>query len=316
MQAKGYRVRTVFDYEDAFGVSPAVKKGLVLPFNSNEIAETQNTFESGTITDDRNSVKQGRGRKSAAGQIVVPMDLNAIGYWLTLLLGFPATTGAGPYTHVFKVNNNALPSAVIAKEFQDIGKVFVYNGCKAGSFKLPFGGDGELVATMDIAGQKRTVQDAAYDAAATSVVLDRINQFQASIKEGGATIGTVLSGDLNINNALDLNQYVVGPGNVRGDIPEGIAAAGGTLKTIFDGTALIEKGISVTESSLELKYTSGANSLTFLFPEIQYDVVDVPVTSAAGLSADLTWKAYKENDAAASIVVITLINSIASYANT
>lgn len=50
------------------------------------------------------------------GQIVVPVCLRQFGYWLSLLLGAPATTGSGPYTHVFESGKTTLQCMAYSKE--------------------------------------------------------------------------------------------------------------------------------------------------------------------------------------------------------
>jgi len=313
MQAKGARTRTVIDFETIFGANPGAKAGKILPVNTNEVAAKQSLTNPATLRGIRMDDIPVLGRVSIDGSLQVPLDLTAIGYWLKGLLGQDTVTGTGPYVHTFKVPTAALPSMVISKEFLDIAQTFIYNGIKISELKLPFGQDGEVVATMTVMGATRTIQTTAYDAACTAVVMNRLNTFQAALKEGGATIATVLSGDLAINNGLDGNSYCVGAGTARGDIPEGIAACTGTLKALFADVSLINKGINQTETSLTLTYTSGANSLVFSFPEVMYDVVDVPVTGAVGLAATLNWRAYWNNDAGNSPVIITLTNGQATY---
>ena len=47
---------------------------------------------------------------TADGNVVVPLDAEAYGYWLKGAFGSPQTTGAGPNTHLFESGNWTLPS--------------------------------------------------------------------------------------------------------------------------------------------------------------------------------------------------------------
>ena len=313
MQAKGFMGRLGLDIETTFGVSPTTKSCKILPFNKLEIVGKQSLISTSTITGNRNPVQQGLGRVTADGSAEVPVDYTAFGWWLKSMFGPATDSGASaPYTHVFKPSNTQ-PSLVLEKAFTDIGQYFLYNGCKVSSLKLSFGGDGELVATLEFKGASETRGTVAYSATPTTVVMNRLNNFQAALKEGGSTIGTVTSGDFTIDFGLDGDQYTVGNGNSRGDIPEGILKVSGTLKALFTDASLIDKGINATESSLELAFTSGTNSLAFKFPEIQYERTSPTITGPAGVSVDLAWSAYYQDSADAAAVVATLKNAVATY---
>ncbi len=224
-----------------------------------------------------------------------------------------ATAGVDKYSHVFKVTD-AQPSLVLEKGFTDIDKYFLYNGCKIGSFKLPFGDEGELVASMDIIGAKEAISDSEYDSSAVEVVIDRVNAFQAEIFEAGVSSGIISSGEINFGSNLDGNQYVIGGGGERGDIPEGVFTFGGTLKTLFTDTSLIDKGANATETSIELKFTSGANkSLSFKFNEVLFDCSSPAISGPAGVMVDLNYRAYFGDDAGASAAIVTLVNDVASF---
>ncbi|MEA5092459.1 hypothetical protein SDC9_37472 [bioreactor metagenome] len=313
MQAKGFMGRLGLDIETTFGVSPTTKSCKILPFNKLEIVGKQSLISTSTITGNRNPVQQGLGRVTADGSAEVPVDYTAFGWWLKSMFGPATDSGASaPYTHVFKPSNTQ-PSLVLEKAFTDIGQYFLYNGCKVSSLKLSFGGDGELVATLEFKGASETRGTVAYSAMPTTIVMNRLNNFQAALKEGGSTIGTVTSGDFTIDFGLDGDQYTVGNGNSRGDIPEGILKVSGTLKALFTDASLIDKGINATESSLELTFTSGTNSLAFKFPEIQYERNSPAITGPAGVSVDLAWSAYYQDSADAAAVVATLKNAVATY---
>ncbi|WP_270375590.1 phage tail tube protein [Marinicauda sp. Alg238-R41] len=67
--------------------------------------------------DDRSPTDPGPGSKGGQGSIVVPADLNQLGFWLTLLLGTPDTTDNedGSWTHVFESGADTLPSATLQR---------------------------------------------------------------------------------------------------------------------------------------------------------------------------------------------------------
>lgn len=303
------------DYESAFGTNPTTTAGKKLPFNALEVTGSQNLIDPATITGTRNPVEPGKGNLAVDGNITVPMDLDAIGYWLKAIFGAPTTTGASaPYTHVFKVGN-VQPSFVLEKGFTDIAQYFRYNGCKVSTFKVSFGGDGELTAQMDVMGAKETISSSEYDSTPDEIVSNRLNNFQASLKEGGVAIATATTGEMNLDMGLDGDQYTIGANGSRGDIPEGILNVTGTLKTLFQDATLINKGANNTKSSLEIAFTKSASeSLTFEYPEIIYERKTPTISGPAGVVAELSWRAFNATDSDKSVVIVTLVNSVASYA--
>ena len=304
----------MLDFETAFGTNPTTAAGKIMPFNSLELVGSQNLIDPATITGTRNPVEPGKGNLSVSGSLTVPMGLKDIGWWLKGMFGAPTTTGTTNYTHKYKVQNTQ-PSLVVQKGFTDLGKYMLYNGVKIGTFKLGFGGDAELTASMDLVGATETIGTSTYDAAATSVQLQRLNNFQASIKEGGVSVANILSGEIDLDFGLDSTQYVIGKNGTLGDIPEGIIKVSGNIKALFTDTTLLEKGINNTESSLEVAFTIDANnSLTFSIPELIYERKTPPISGPSGVVVELNWKGYYTDGADASAMVVTLKNSVATYA--
>lgn len=313
-QARGYMGQLMLDFETAFGTNPVTAAGKIMPFNSLELVGSQNLIDPATITGTRNPVEPGKGNLSVSGSLTVPMGLKDIGWWLKGMFGAPTTTGTTNYTHKYKVGNTQ-PSLVVQKGFTDLGKYMLYNGVKIGTFKLGFGGDAELTASMDLIGATETIGTSTYDAAATSVQLQRLNNFQASIKEGGVSVANILSGEIDLDFGLDSTQYVIGKNGTLGDIPEGIIKVSGNIKALFTDTTLLEKGINNTESSLEVAFTIDANnSLTFAIPELIYERKTPPISGPSGVVVELNWKGYYTDGADASAMVVTLKNSVATYA--
>jgi hypothetical protein len=312
-QAQGSQGRLVIDYETVFGQNPATKAGKVLPFNTFDVKSKQNIKEPATITGSRNPVAPALGNVSVDGSLVVPVDEKAIGYWLKGLFGNPVTTGtADPYQHVFKIGT-AQPSLVLEKGFLDIGQYALLNGSKVSSFKISFGGDEELTASIEMMGGKESLLQTPYAASPVQIDLARFNNLQASVEEGGAAIATITKGEFTINAGLDGNQYTVGNGGYRGNIPAGLYKISGSITALFDGAVLLDKAMKGTTSSLKVKFAAGTHSLEFLFPEIVYERSTPGITGPAGVLVTLPFHAFYGTNSENSAVKATLVNSVASY---
>lgn len=311
--AKGSASKIQVDFESTFAADPGVPSGRVLPFNSCDLVATAATITPGTITGNRNPVQSARGNVSVDGSIVVPVDLNCFGFWLKGLLGAPTTTGASdPYTHTYKVGAS-IPSMVIEKMFTNISQYEKFNGCKINSMKLGFGGDGELVATLDIMGAKQTLSGTTYDSTPTAITLDRVSNFQAALKEGGSAISIVTAGEINFENGLDGGLYCVGGSGQRGDIPEGFVKVSGSITALFQDLTLLNKALAATESSMELTFTSGTHSLAIKIPELTYERTSPAIKTAGGLTVDMKFNGYYNNDGDATSMKVVLISSQASF---
>lgn len=312
-QAKGFKSRLVMDFETAFGMDPESPSGLIMPIKTSSIRATRNLIEDTTIRDNRNPAQPAKGNLAVGGTVVVPVDLRAFGWWLKAMFGAPITTGAGPYTHVFKVGDGQ-PSLVLEQGYTDIGKYEKFNGCKISSMSMSMGGDGELSASIEIMGAKSLKGDAPYDDTPAAISLSKFNQFQLTAKEGGANIATLTSVDLTINNNLDGNQYLIGGQGTRGDIPEGLIQISGNVKGLFTDFALYTKASAGTESSLQFKFINGAYSLQIDMSEIMYEENSPAIEGPTGILMDLNYRAYFDDHADGSAIVVTLVNDIPSYA--
>lgn len=312
-QARGYLSRLGFDFESTFGTDPGVPDVRVMPINSCDVKASRNKNSAQTITGSRNPVEPFDGNTQVAGNVVVPVDATAFGYWLKAMFGAPTTTGAGPYVHTFKVGNTQ-PSLVLEKKFATATASYAkMNGCKVGKMSMQVGGDGELVATLDIEGASETLSTTPLDASATTIALSRFNNFQASLKEGGSILASCTDFSFDINFGLDTGVYVIGNSGTRGDIPEGIMAVTGSMTVLFENLDLLNKAKNSTETSLELTFTAGANTLVFSFDEVQLQLNTPGITGPQGIKLELPWVAYYNNDADASAVKVALTNTTASY---
>lgn len=306
-QAKGSKVRLLLDYETSFGVE-GTPAALIMPVNEIGLEGGQAKISPKTLRGNRNPYKPFSGNIDASGPIVVPVDYIAFWYWLKLMFGDPSTTGTGPYVHEFTVGDD-MPSAVLEKQFTDNGSYWKYNGCKIASWNISFGGDGELISTFNVIGMKENdPSGTAYDAAPTAVSLGRLNNFQASVEEGGASSDEIISLDLTIDFGLDGEQRAIGSEGARTSIPEGIIEISGSFTAQYNDDTLTAKGANDTETSLKITLTSGTNILEIDIQELEYERFKTIVNGPQGVQQTTNIFPFYDNGADASVVVVTLTN--------
>lgn len=319
---KGSTSITSIGFESTYGT--AVTTGFKMPVNSNTIRGTATRNTVATLTGNRNAVEPYKGNIDVSGDLVVPVDNVAFGYWLKAMFGAPTTTGASaPYAHVFKVPTSQ-PSLDIQKAFTDFSTDAFYTakGCKVSNFSMEFGGDGELTATMSVMGAEETsATSTTFTGSETAVGLSlRYSNFHASVTEGGSASSNIKSISLSVDFDLDGDQRVIDGGGKRGSLPDGIVKVTGNVKGIYDdaSVAVIAKGYNDTESSLVVTLTppspNDAYTLIFDIGELLYSQASPTINGPQGIDFDLDFVAYYANDADASIIKVTLNSSQASYA--
>lgn len=298
--------------ETTYGTTPSTPTGYSLPFVSTTLKGERNLVASKVIRGNRNPTAPDQGNTNVGGNVVVPVDLIGIGYWLEMLLGAPTTTGVGPYVHTFKVPTS-VPSWVIELGYLDITKYLVYNGCKAESIAFKFGGDEELTATVELLGAKETAGTASIDATVSTFTITKFGNFQAAVTEGGSSIATVQEINMTIKNNLDANTFCIGGSGIRPSLPEGVVAVSGSIKAMFEDLTLLNKAINGTESSLVVTLTSGTSSLVLAVDELLYRRNAPGVPTPGGIWVDLPFEGYYSDDADASAFQAVLTNSQATY---
>ena len=315
--ARGYKTTCMLDYETSFGVAPSTKAPVILPINSFGLTVSRNKNSAQTLRGRRDPDMPFDGNVSTAGDIVVPVGTRAFGYWLKLLFGDPTTTGSGSaYTHVFKPGDTA-PSAVIQCAYgTDPASYGHYTGCKVSSLQLTAGGDEELTATLSMAGKMATFDTTNYDTGddAEPIILNRLSNFQASLKKDNTTFAVCTGFDINIDNGLDTDTRTLGTAGELYDIPEGIMSVTGNVTCLFTSLALLNDAKNSTEMSLELAFTIDANnSLSILLPEVQIQYQGPTVEGPTGIRTQYPFVAYYNNAAANTVVQVTLKNDVSAY---
>jgi hypothetical protein len=314
IQAKGSKASVQIDFETIFGTTNATPASIRVPINTSQLKSKQNLIDPATITGRRDPVEPAKGNIDVSGTIVVPLDANNIGFWLKAAFGAPTTTGSAvPYTHVFKVGDTQ-PSLSIQQAFTDIGQYELFNGVKISKMKFSFGGDGELTVSIDVIGAKETLGTTSFDASPKTIVLARLSNFQAAIKEGGSTIAVIRNVDIEIDMGLDGDTYVIGGQGFRGAVNEGIMQVSGNLKALFTDQTLLAKAVAGTQSSIDITVTNGSYSLEINLPELVYERNSPGIDGPKGVQVELPFKAYYKAAAANSCVVFTLNNDEPSYA--
>lgn len=132
---------------------------------SNSINFSQNEVESELLTAGRSPSRSGKGNVEVGGSVEIAIDNKQTGFWLKMVTGEVETITdyiPGKNLHSFKITDTCLNSFQIEKSLLGSDVNYKAVGLKANSLGIEFGGEGELIGTVEVLGKNEffsTVQD-------------------------------------------------------------------------------------------------------------------------------------------------------------
>ena len=319
-QIRGYYSQMVMGFESDYGVAPPNAVGYVIPFNTESVAISRPKNTAATLRGTRNPAEPFDGFTDVSGNIVVPVDANVFGLWLRAMFGAPVSApvdaSPGKHEHLYE-SGEELPSFWSQIYFAaDVPFYKLSKGVKITTFAIDAGGDQELVATLGCMGSNQPLQAAKLVQTPVEFPLDRISNFMGDLEIDGAPFGDATKFAINLDNGLDGDTYTFGGGGFRGNLPEGLMGASGSMTVLLKDKLLYQKAIDSAEISMKLSFgkkSTGA-SLAFEMPHVQLQVTGPAVEGPAGMRVTWNWQAYSPI-ATESAISATLVNSIESYAD-
>ena len=100
-RAQGARAQMALAFETVYGTAPASGYTRV-PFASTSLGSEQPLISSELLGYGRDPTAPIKDAVTADGDVVVPIDAAAFGFWLKAAFGEPITSGSGPWTHEFR----------------------------------------------------------------------------------------------------------------------------------------------------------------------------------------------------------------------
>jgi hypothetical protein len=216
--------------------------------------------------------------------------------------------------HVFPINLGVRPSALLELGHLDTGTYYRTLGAKINKLSYDLTAREQNI-TLDVLAGDETEYATAHDAAPTAYASVRACGSGGVISNGvDATLGTIVSGTIEINNNMTGYPLVDGREGY-GLMDQGELNIGGKIKTIFDGAGAYQLARTSTSTRLRVGSTSvdGADTFALYWDIPNTELVEqaVPKEGKSGLFVELDWSAHR--DTAGSLPVVTLINDVAGY---
>ncbi|WEF25881.1 phage tail tube protein [Paracoccus sp. S3-43] len=312
-RAQGARARMALAFETTYGTRPA--GGFTrMPFASTSLGAEQPLLNSELLGYGRDPLAPVKDAVTADGDVVVPLDAEAFGFWLKAAFGAPTTTGSapGPFTHTFQSGAWTLPSLSIETGMPEVPRYAMYSGVVLDQLSWQMQRSGLLTATALLVAQGETV--ATTSSAGTPAELDliRFGHFNGAIKRNGTALGNVISTEITYANNLDRIETIRADGMIDGADPS-IAALTGRTEVRFADSTLVTQAISGTPCELEFSYTLvSGESLTLAVHAVYLPRPRIEIGGPQGIQASFDWQAARDATLGR-MCTVTLVNDIEEY---
>ena len=300
-------------FETMYGATPAAGF-FKLPMVSHGLGEEQPLLEDDQLGFGREGLDPTYDVITNDGDVVVPVDTRAIGFWLRGVFGAPVTSGPvdGKYTHTFKSGSGTIPSISIEYGNPDMPIFSVNYGATVNQMKIGMARSGMLNASLSMIAQGETDPGLVSVAGVPSILTGpRFAQATGAITIDGVAAADIVTADLGYTNNLEKLEVIRQDGRIGGVDP-GVCRSSGTITTRFATRALYDKARSKTPVGLSFGWVSDSGaSLTFSLARVFLPKPKRSVTGPKGIQAVFNWQASGANG---SQLTAVLVNDVPSYA--
>ncbi|MFN3614748.1 MAG: phage tail tube protein, partial [Rubrimonas sp.] len=304
----GARAQMALAFETTYGTPPA--SGYTrMPFASTTLGAEQPLLNSELLGYGRDPLAPIKDALTADGDVVVPIDANAFGFWLKGAFGAPTTTGTapGPYSHEFRSGGWVLPSMAIEVAMPEVPRFAMYAGCVVDQLSFQMQRAGLLTATARLVAQGEAL--AATTGAGTPAALDllRFGHFNGTVTRNGAALGNLVTAEVTYANNLDRIETIRADGRIDGADP-GMAALTGRMEVRFADQVLANQAIAGDPCEIELGWSlPSGESLTFTIHAVYLPRPRIEVPGPQGIQASFDWQAAVD-PALERMCTVTLVN--------
>ena len=194
-RAQGARAQMALAYETVYG-TPPVSGFRLMPFARATLGSEQPLLESELLGYGRDPLAPIKDAVTADGEVVIPIDVEALGYWLKAAFGQPTTSGTTPKTHTFQSGNWTLPSLSIETAMPEVPRFAMYSGCVLDQLSWQMQRSGLLTATARLVAQGETIAATTAAGTPTALGLQRFGHFNGTVKRNGTALGNVVSAEI------------------------------------------------------------------------------------------------------------------------
>ena len=310
-RAQGARAQMALAFETTYG-TPPVGGFTKMPFASTSLGAEQPLLTSELLGYGRDPLAPIKDAVTADGEVVVPIDAQAFGFWLKAAFGDPTTTGTGPWTHAFKSGSWTLPSLSIETGMPEVPRYAMYSGCVLDQISWQMQRSGLLTATARLVAQGETVGTTTSAGTPAALELKRFGHFNGAITRNGTALGNVVSAEITYANNLDRVETLRADGKIDGVEP-GIAALTGNVVVRFADETLLQQAIDGAACELVFGYAlPSGESFTLTAHAVYLPRPRIGIDGPQGIQATFDWQAARD-PGTGRMATATLINDVDLY---
>ncbi len=321
-RAYGADAQLLAAFESTYGTAPDGSGGGVykkLSFKSSSLGGEKPLGYDPILGQGRDAQDPYYDALSVNGDIVVPVDLRAIGFWLKGLLGAADTTDNmdGTYTHVF-TSGGDLPSLAIETGHTALTTpVFdMRAGTKLGGLQLDMSRTGPVNMTINgVVAQGEASAASSEDTTPGTYALARFSQGTGSIELDSTQLAAVTGGSVTFSNTLEPVETIRDDGKIDG-VDETEATAEGSITVRYSTDSTIRDAVDAeTPVTMQYGWTipgAAGYALTLDFPRVFLPKVKQSIDGPGGVQAEYNWRAAFDASEG-HMMQVTLINDVASY---
>lgn len=309
----GLAVQYAAAFESTFGTAPA-SGYLLTPMDEMRLGKARGLTEDPALRG-RIEGKPGQSVIEAGGDVVVPLEAESIGVWLKAMFGSPATTGAGPYEHVWEAGAAAtLPSLSMEKWMSSVPHSEMVSGCVADQMQIEVAQDGGFAQATFTMIAKDSAKDTASNAGTPTAfgAYDRFHATGATLtRNGSAMTSKGMTKSLTVANNLDAPRALDASGAIFEAIPVRSVITG-RIGVRFQDQAMLTQALDGDPCAIKLEFAAGSKTLAFELHEVYLPVPRVEIPGPGGVSVDFDFRAVADASTSKQMTV-TLDNATDGY---
>ena len=310
-RAHGAREQMALAFETVYGTPPASGYRL-MPFARTTLGAEQPLLNSELLGYGRDPLAPIKDAVTADGEVVVPIDVDAFGFWLKAAFGAPTTTGTTPKTHTFQSGNWTLPSMAIEVAMPEVPRFAMYAGCVMDQLSWQMSRSGLLTATARLIAQGEAIAATTAAGTPTALGLQRFGHFNGAITRNGTALGNVVSAEITYANNLDRIETIRSDGRIDGADPS-IAALTGRIEVRFADQTLVTQAINGEACEMEFAYVlPSGESFTFTVHAVYLPRPRIEISGPQGVQATFDWQAARDSTVGR-MCTATLVNDVETY---
>jgi hypothetical protein len=311
--ATGSTTEILVALESTFKAKPADAAFRAMPYHSARIGVTQALESEPILGRGRGAQDPVPGAKDGSGQVEVPVDVRYVGLWLASMFGAPTTTiDAGVYTHVFTAGGDALQSLAFEKRFSRAGHYELVTGVQVDTLGLSIQESGAARLSASVMAAREVAATGAHVAAPSAKwALERLSNFQASIKVSDDVVANLTAAQITLANALERVPSLDGTGEPAAYDPGVFGLTGSLTARLLPG-ALRTAALTAVPVALEFQWRiSDSKLLKIEAPRVWLPKPVSEISGPGGVEVGYDLLGAEAFDGDAALCTVTLINDVA-----